>query len=114
MRWRVLFVLLLLVDCGGGNQLAQDLRSAESACEQGWPSKSALVACLNDEDRRVWASEQPSTLDLYDSFARRRQALASTYDQGLMSEDQYLQRLRQLKDETRSEMEARRTGNSGE
>jgi flagellar motility protein MotE (MotC chaperone) len=80
----------------------------ESSCDKDWPTKSQLVACLDSKDRQVWATEEPATLDLYDSFARQRDALARDLDRKEIDEDQYLERLRKLKNETRAQMAARR------
>jgi hypothetical protein len=114
MRFRVLFALVALAACGGGgSQLAQDLRSAEASCDKDWPTKSQLVACLDTKDHQVWAKEEPATLDLYDSFARKRDALARDFDEKKIDKNQYFERLRKLKDETRAQMAARRGEISG-
>jgi flagellar motility protein MotE (MotC chaperone) len=107
MRFPVVFVGVALAACSG-SQLARDLHSAESSCDKDWPTKSQLVACLDSKDRQVWATEEPATLDLYDSFARQRDALARDLDRKEIDEDQYLERLRKLKNETRAQMAARR------
>jgi hypothetical protein len=113
MRFRVLFIGVALAACSGGSQLSRDLHSAESSCDRDWPTKTQLVACLDSKDHQVWAKEEPATLDLYDTFARQRDALARDFDQKKIDEDQYLKRLRKLKDETRAQMMARRVGRSG-
>jgi hypothetical protein len=112
MRFRVLVAGVALAACSGGSQLARDLHSAESSCDKDWPTKSQFVACLDSKDRQVWAKEEPATLDLYDRFARRRDALARDFDRKEIDEHQYLERLHKLKHETRAQMAARRGQNS--
>jgi len=113
MRFRVLFAGVSLAACSCGSQLAHDLRSAESSCDKDWPTKSQLVACLDSKDHQVWAKEEPATLDLYDTFAWQRDALARDFDQKKIDEHQYLERLHELKDQTRAQMAARRSEKSG-
>jgi hypothetical protein len=80
--------LLLLVGCR--SQLSSDLRAADAPCEgQKLPTKSALVACLDEKERPVWERESPTTLDAYDSFAKRREELAQQYDQRAIDEGRY-------------------------
>jgi hypothetical protein len=107
MRFLVLLPLLALMACYS-SQLARDLRSAESSCDHQWPSKTALVECLDRQDRAVWSKEEPATLDLYQDFAQKREALAMAYDRGQISESQYHDRLDTLKKDSRAQMQQRR------
>lgn len=113
MRFLVLLPLLALTACYS-SQLARDLRSAESSCDRKWPSKTELVQCLDRQDRAVWSKEEPATLDLYENFAQKRQALAMAYDRGQISESQYHDRLDTLKKDTRAQMQQRRGAEGGQ
>jgi hypothetical protein len=107
MRFLVLVAVFALAACYS-TQLGRDLHSAESSCDHDWPSKAALVECLDRQDHAVWAKDEPGTLDLYEGFAQKRDALAQAYDQGRIDESQYLDKLDALKSETRAQMQQRR------
>lgn len=98
----VLAAALLATGCS--SQLSSDLRAAGAPCEdRQWPNKAALAACLDSRERPVWARDEPSTLELYDAFARQRDALARQYDQGSLTDEQYRAKL----DRTATEFKAR-------
>ena len=113
MRFLVLLPLLALTACYS-SQLARDLHSAESTCDHKWPSKTALVECLDRQDHAVWSKEEPSTLDLYEEFAQKREELALAYDQGRIDESQYHDRHHALKKDTRAQMQQRRGASARE
>jgi hypothetical protein len=109
MRCLVL-LMVLLAGCGTGrSQFSRDLSAAEGSCTgQAWPSKTAAVACLHERERSVWAREEPDTLDLYEAFAARRDALAREYDRGLMNQADYDAKLAALKSDALAQLKARR------
>jgi hypothetical protein len=99
---------LLLAGCGGGSQLASDLRTAHAPCEdQKLPNKSAFVACLNQTERPVWARESPETLDAYESFAQKRTELAGEYDRGAIDDGKYKAELARAAADARAAIAAR-------
>jgi hypothetical protein len=100
-------VVVLLAGCAR-SQLASDLHSADNDCRaQHFTGKSALVACLQQHERPVWAKESPATLDIYDHFAGQRAKLAQQYDAGTLTEPQYRAQLDALEAESRSDVAAR-------
>ncbi|HWI26994.1 MAG TPA: hypothetical protein VN668_08475 [Stellaceae bacterium] len=99
---------LLLAGCSS-SKLVTDLRQADDPCrDKDWPNKTALVSCLAAHERPVWAQEEPSTLDLYDDYARKRQALAQQRDQGSLTEEQYNKQLWALDHASRDKISERR------
>ena len=106
-RWLALCAALATAGCG--SQLQRDLRAADARCDEGKAAgKAAFVACLDAQDRPVWAHEEPATLDLYDGFARRRAALARQLDQGTIDDAHYRAELASTVKDFKGQVAARR------
>jgi hypothetical protein len=100
--------LVLLAACAR-TPLGSDLHAAGADCRtQQFSDKAALVACLNQHERPVWAKDDPATLDIYDHFAEQRTALARRYDSGAITEPQYRAELDQLEADSRAALAERR------
>lgn len=107
-RLMVAAAMLLLAGCAR-TQLGSDLHKVDAACEdQNFKNKSGLVSCLTEQERPVWAKDEPGTLDLYDSFAQQRARLAQQYDSGAITQQQYSDRLDQIETDTRKQLVERR------
>lgn len=100
-------IALLLASCAR-TQLASDLQAAQAPCrDQGFKDKSALVTCLSEHERPVWARDDPATLDIYDRFAQDRAALARQYDDKAITQQQYRAQLDRLEAESREQLAER-------
>lgn len=107
-----MLVAALLAACS--TQLESDLSHADGVCrDRDWPTKTALVSCLAAQERPVWAKDEPATLDVYDSYAARRRALAEALDQKKLTSDQYDDKLDELNRRAGAALKQRRRQEAG-
>ncbi len=89
--------MLLLGGCAAGTQLEAALHAADAPCrDQDFKSKLALDECLTAHERPVWEKDEPATLGVYDSYAKKRAELGRELDGRLITREQYDDNLEQL------------------